>query len=162
GGSRAPGDGAARGGAGGALCGGRAARGFPQQCECSRGRRPVQPPGVAALTIATGRGRKPIYEATARAQIVTTAQRAPDRQRDGAGLAVWCQDEAGPYQAIPHPGGRWQPVGEPQRQPHEYVRGRTAKRLTLFRPATGEVRAKGVTHAPNTVWHPWLPTEPRL
>lgn len=75
---------------------------------------------------------------------------------------MWCQDEAGPYQAIPHPGSSWQPVGEPQRQPHEYVRGGTAKLLTLFRPATGAVRAKGVTHAPNTVLHPWLQTELRL
>ena len=28
--------------------------------------------------------------------------------------------------------------------------------LTLFRPATGDVRAKGVTSAPNAVLHPWL------
>jgi hypothetical protein len=39
------------------------------------------------------------------------------------------------------------------------VRGGTAKLLTLFRPATGEVRAKGVTSAPNTVLHPWLRAE---
>jgi hypothetical protein len=45
------------------------------------------------------------------------------------------------------------------RQPHEYVRGGTAKLLTLFRPATGEVRAKGVTTATNAVLHPWLQTE---
>jgi hypothetical protein len=74
-------------------------------------------------------------------------------------VPVWCQDEAGPYQAIPQPGASWQPVGEPRRQPHEYIRGGTAKLLTLFRPATGEVRAKGVPHAPNTVLHPWLRTE---
>jgi len=45
------------------------------------------------------------------------------------------------------------------RQPHEYVRGGTAKLLTLFRPATGEVRAKGVTSAPNALLHPWLKGE---
>lgn len=45
------------------------------------------------------------------------------------------------------------------RQPHEYLRGGTAKLLTLFRPATGEVRAKGVTNAPNVVLHPWLQGE---
>lgn len=28
--------------------------------------------------------------------------------------------------------------------------------LTLFRPATGELRAKGVLSAPNVVLHPWL------
>jgi len=45
------------------------------------------------------------------------------------------------------------------RQPHEYIRGGTAKLLTLFRPATGEVRANGVTNAPNAVLHPWLQAE---
>jgi hypothetical protein len=50
-------------------------------------------------------------------------------------------------------------VGDPARQPHEDVRGGTAKLLTLFRPATGEVRAKGVTGAPNAVLHPWLQEE---
>jgi hypothetical protein len=74
-------------------------------------------------------------------------------------VPVWCQDEGGPYQAIPQPGASWAPVGEPARQPHEYVRGGTAKLLTLFRPATGEVRAKGVTNAPNSVLHPWLQAE---
>jgi len=72
---------------------------------------------------------------------------------------VWCQDEAGPYQAIPQPGASWAPAGCPVRQPHEYVRGGTAKLLTLFRPATGEVRAKGVTSAPNALLHPWLKGE---
>ena len=74
-------------------------------------------------------------------------------------MLVWCQDEAGPYQAIPQPGASWQPIGQPQRQPHEYIRGGTAKLLTLFRPATGEVRAKGVPNAPNAVLHPWLQGE---
>src|SRR5437764_6992793 len=74
-------------------------------------------------------------------------------------VQVWCQDEAGPYQAIPQPGASWQPVGQPQRRPHEYVRGGTAKLLTLFRPATGEVRAKGGTRATNAVLHPWLQAE---
>jgi len=72
------------------------------------------------------------------------------------GLHVWCQDEAGPYQAVPQPGASWQPAGHPARQPHEYIRGGTAKLLTLFRPATGEVRAEQVGSAPNTVLHPWL------
>jgi hypothetical protein len=75
------------------------------------------------------------------------------------GLAVWCQDEAGPYQAIPQPGPSWQPEGHPARQPHEYVRGGTAKLLTLFHPATGAVRAQPVARAPNAVLHPWLKAE---
>jgi hypothetical protein len=75
------------------------------------------------------------------------------------GLAVWCEDEAGPFQAIPHPGPSWQPRGHPSRQPHEYVRGGTAKVLTLFRPADGRVRVEGATTCPNAVLHPWLRRE---
>ncbi len=81
------------------------------------------------------------------------------RVAEAAGVPVWCQDEAGPYQAIPQPGANWQPEGQPARLPHEYVRGGTAKLLTLFRPATGEVRARGVRNAPNAVLHPWLQEE---
>jgi hypothetical protein len=66
------------------------------------------------------------------------------------------EDEAGPYQAIPQPGESWQPEGHPARQPHEYERGGTAKLLTLFRPATGKIRAKGVVSVTNAVLHPWL------
>jgi transposase len=43
--------------------------------------------GLAAPSIASGRGRKPTYEREARAQIVATAQTAPDRKRDGT--ATW-------------------------------------------------------------------------
>ncbi len=81
------------------------------------------------------------------------------RVAEAGGIPLWCQDEAGPYQALPQPGQSWQPEGHPQCQPHEYIRGGTAKLLTLFRPATGEVRAKGVPRAPNTVLHPWLKHE---
>ena len=55
------------------------------------------------------------------------------------GLAVWCEDEAGPFQAVPHPGVSWQPQAHPTTQPHEYIRGGTAKILTLFHPASGQV-----------------------
>jgi hypothetical protein len=74
---------------------------------------------------------------------------------ESAGVMVRGLDEAGPYQAIPQPGASWQPEGKAALQPHEYVRGGTAKLLTLFRPATGELRAKGVLSAPNVVLHPW-------
>lgn len=77
-------------------------------------------------------------------------------QAEEAGLPLWCQDEAGPYQAIPQPGEDWHPEGKPTLQPHEYIRGGTAKLLTLFRPQTGEVLANGVLSAPNAVLHPWL------
>ena len=71
-----------------------------------------------------------------------------------AGLAVYVEDEAGPYQAVPHLGEGWQPVGEPARQPHEYIRAGTAKLLTLFHPASGQLHVKGVTSCPNVVLHP--------
>lgn len=72
------------------------------------------------------------------------------------GLAVWGMDEAGPYQAIPQPGICWQPVTCPVRYPHEHVRHGTAKLITLFHPATGTVRVKGVRRCPNAVLHAWL------
>lgn len=196
--------------------------------------------GLAALTIAPGRGRKLSYDPAARSRIVATAQQAPDRREDGtatwslrtlqrrlrrdglvrlgattirrvlgqagssyqrtrtwcptgtaqrkrksgvvtvvdpqteekrrrielayrlaeaAGLALWCQDEAGPYQAIPQPGASWEPQGKAACQPHEYIRGGTAKLLTLFHPASGRVRAKAVQSAANEVLHPWLKGE---
>lgn len=74
-------------------------------------------------------------------------------------MPVWVEDEAGPYQAVPQPGQGWCEAGRPACQPHEYVRGDTAKLLTLFHPATGELRAKGVTHSTNEVLHPWLESE---
>ncbi len=74
-------------------------------------------------------------------------------------MPVWCQDEGGPFQAIPQPGASWQPEGKAARQPHEYIRGGTAKLLTLFRPAAGEVRALPVEQATNAVLHPWLKAE---
>jgi hypothetical protein len=81
------------------------------------------------------------------------------RTAEALGLELWCQDEAGPYQALPQPGGSWPPSGEPAHRPHEYVRGGTVKLLTLFRPATGEVRAEPVEQATNAVLHPWLKRE---
>ena len=39
------------------------------------------------------------------------------------------------------------------------MRGGTAKLLTLFRPATGEVRAEPVERTPNPVLHGWLRRE---
>jgi transposase len=196
--------------------------------------------GLAALPIAAGRGRRPTYAATARAQIVATAQRPPNRRSDGtatwslstlrrtlrrdgllrvgtrtirrvlqdagssfqrtrswgppgtaqrvrktggvtvvdpetehkrrrielayrlaeaAGIPVWCQDEAGPYGTVPYPGASWEKQGQPARLAHEYARNGTAKLLTLFRPASGEVRGKGVRTATNAVLHPWLQSE---
>ena len=69
---------------------------------------------------------------------------------------MWTQDEAGPFQTVPYPGGSWEPAGLPAHQPHEYVRVGTAKLLTLFHPASGQVRVAGVTSCTNQVLHPWL------
>lgn len=74
-------------------------------------------------------------------------------------LPVYTEDEAGPYQTVPYPGSHWHPAAAPVSYPHEYVRHGTAKQLTLFHPASGEVRAKGVTSSANAILHPWLQTE---
>jgi len=68
---------------------------------------------------------------------------------------VWCEDEAGPFQAVPHPGVSWQPRGHPATQPHEYIRGGTTKILTLFHPASGQVRLRSSERCTNAVLHPW-------
>ena len=72
------------------------------------------------------------------------------------GLMVLCEDEAGPYQAVAQVGQAWHEQGVPARMPHEYIRAGTAKLLTLFRPATGELHAHGVTSSANAILHPWL------
>src|SRR3954470_7868719 len=72
------------------------------------------------------------------------------------GLAVWCEDEAGPFQAVPHPGPSWQPRDHPAQHPHDYIRGGTTKILTLFHPATGQVRLQSATRGTNAILHPWL------
>src|SRR5712691_1971553 len=43
--------------------------------------------GLSAVRIRAGRGRKPTYDAAARAQIIATAQRPPARRADGT--ATW-------------------------------------------------------------------------
>jgi len=72
------------------------------------------------------------------------------------GLSVWCEDEAGPFRAVPPPGASWRPREHPATQPHEYIRGGTTKILTLFHPATGQVRLHSAPHCTNAVLHPWL------
>jgi hypothetical protein len=78
---------------------------------------------------------------------------------ESVGLSVWCCDQAGPFQTVPHPGQGWRPQGDPARRPHEYVRNGTAKVMTLFHPSTGEVRIEGVTACTNSVLHGWLRRE---
>lgn len=72
------------------------------------------------------------------------------------GLAVWTEDEAGPYGTHPYEIETWQPQGKPLKQSHEYLPNGTAKILTLFHPADGQVLLKGVESATNEILHPWL------
>ena len=81
------------------------------------------------------------------------------RLGEAMGLSVWCTDQAGPFQTVPHPGTSWRTRGRPACQPHEYIRNGTAKVMTLFHPADGRVRVKGVTSCPNEVLHGWLKEE---
>jgi len=78
---------------------------------------------------------------------------------EAMGLAVWCTDQAGPYQTVPYAGPSWRPEGDPARLPHEYPREGTVKALTLSHPADGRVRLAGVTSCPDAVLHPWLERE---
>src|SRR4051812_49902131 len=76
------------------------------------------------------------------------------------GLPVWCEDEAGPFQAVPHAGVSWQPRGRPAQQPHEYIRGGTTKILTLFHPATGQGRRQPAARSTHAVLPPVLRQRP--
>jgi transposase len=75
------------------------------------------------------------------------------------GLSVWCCDQAGPFQTIPHSGASWQQEGKAACQPHEYFRDGTAKLLTLFHPADGQLRVEGTMSCTNLVLHGWLRRE---
>jgi transposase len=75
------------------------------------------------------------------------------------GLAVWTEDEAGPYQTAPYAGESWHPAGQPLRLAHEYLRHGTAKLLVLFEPASGQARVQGVSSTANAVLHPWMKQE---
>lgn len=78
---------------------------------------------------------------------------------EGMGIAVWCEDEAGPFGTVPYPGESWQMQEHPAKYSHEYIRDGTAKLLTLFHPKDGKVRVKGVQNCTNQVLHPWLKQE---
>lgn len=76
------------------------------------------------------------------------------RLAEGMGIALWCEDEAGPFQTVLDAAPSWHREGRPQRQDHEYLRNGTAKVLTLFHPSNGQVRVQGVEHSTNAVLHP--------
>lgn len=78
------------------------------------------------------------------------------RLGEQSGLAVWTEDEAGPYRTQPYQGKDWHPQGETLKQPHEYFPNGTAKIMTLFHPRDGNVRIKGTLSTANPVLHAWL------
>jgi DDE superfamily endonuclease len=81
------------------------------------------------------------------------------REGEKLGLSVWGLDQAGPFQTIPYPGSSWEVQGKPACQPHQHLRNGTAKLMSLFHPATGKIRVKGVRSCTNAVLHPWLKQE---
>jgi hypothetical protein len=81
------------------------------------------------------------------------------REGEKLGFAVWGSDQAGPFQTIPYPGSSWEIRGKPALRPHQHIRNGTAKLMSLFHPATGRVRVKGVRNCTNAVLHPWLKDE---
>jgi transposase len=116
--------------------------------------------GLAAVRIASGRGRRPTYTARTRAQIVATAQREPDRRTDRT--ATWSlstlqrslrraglpqlgtstirrvlQDAGSSYQRT----RTWCPTGTAQRK-------RKAGVVTVVDPQTEEKR--GASNSPTT------------
>src|SRR3954447_10733846 len=147
---------------------GRAApgRGWPAWDQHRHGR-----PRPACGRVQLAKGAELVRDRRGRAQ--AQAHRSCHRHRSGCrgkkglieraytlgaslGLAVWCEDEAGPFQAVPQPGSSWQPQGQPATRPHEYVRGGTCKILTLFHPATGQVYLQPVGSCTNPVLQGWL------
>ncbi|WP_448192689.1 transposase [Azospirillum sp. sgz301742] len=112
-----------------------------------------QRPGAAQTQVRHRRGER--SRRRAEKKLIEAAYTQGER----LGLTVWGADEAGPFQTIPYPGQQWCPAGHPARYPHEHVRNGTAKLLTLFHPASGTVRVKGVTSCRNAVLHGWLQAE---
>lgn len=75
----------------------------------------------------------------------------------GAGRVVRRRGRALPGDSTA--GAKLGSLGRPVTYPPDYVRGGTAKLLTLFHPVSGRVNVRAVTRTPNTVLHPWLKTE---
>ena len=76
------------------------------------------------------------------------------------GLPLWGEDEAGPYQTIPHPGSSWQSEEMPACQDHQYIRGKTCKLLTLFRPVLPLSVVDNSVFSPNRLTLPIDPAYP--
>jgi transposase len=57
---------------------------------------------------------------------------------------------------MPYAGVNWQRETKARPLAHEYMRNGTAKLMTLFCPATGEVRVRGTRSCTNVVLHHWI------
>ena len=108
--------------------------------------------GLAALEIASGRGRRPTYDAAARGRVVATAQRSPDRKADGTATgSLSSLERTVRREGLPHVGATtirrvlrdagssyqrtrtWCPTGTAQRK-------RTAGVVRVVDPQTEEKR----------------------
>jgi hypothetical protein len=74
-------------------------------------------------------------------------------------LAVWWEDEAGPFQAVPQAGRRWPIEGHPATQAQEWIRGGTTKGMTLFEPSTGVLDLPPPARGTHPVLPAWLKEE---
>src|SRR5262245_60250876 len=123
----------------------------------------------ATATNAQGPGAPPALPcASARLALSPSPTRTPspkkaDRGRLRPGQATGAVGVVRrPGGAFPHRPPLWPELaalGQPSRQPHEYIRNGTAKVMTLFHPASGQVRVEGVTSCPNEVLNGWLKRE---
>jgi hypothetical protein len=72
---------------------------------------------------------------------------------------VWCEDEAGPFPAVPQPGSSWQGTAHPATPPQEWIRGGTTKVRTLLEPAPGTVDVPPAARVTNLVLPAWREEE---
>jgi hypothetical protein len=115
----------------------------------------VRPAGSSASAKVGKRWKSPIPMPRLK-NLIERAYREGEKK---LGISVWGLEQAGPFQTMPYPGASWELQGKPACQPHQHLRNGTAKLMSLFHPATGKVRVKGVRSCTNAVLHPWLKQE---
>jgi transposase len=129
--------------------------------------------GLAALEMRHGGGPEVIYGVEERKRILAAFERTPDREQDGT--ATWSlttlqralrdAPDGLPnvstytvWRVLHDAGWTWQ-KDRTWCKTGTVQRNGTAKTLTLFHPATGQVRVTGVTGCTNAVLHAWLKQE---
>src|SRR3954453_15446465 len=123
----------------------------------TRSAAPCMRPGTAGRGVRDRRGRAP-------AQALRPGHRRRSGRRGekglieraytlGAalGLEVWCEGEAGPFQAVPQPGGSWRPRGHPAARvcPGWHLQGPDP---VPSRDGTGAPPAGQQLHQPDPAW----------